>query len=236
MTFEKVRTQKIYEVVADRIEQMIIDKKIMPGEKLPSVQSLADNFSVGRSAVREALSALRAKGFVEMRQGEGTFVCEYNDKLLSQAIATATLMNKQQIQELLEVRKSLEVGAAGLAALRRTAAGLTSMKEHLDTMAENIHDQAISEQADVDFHLAIAKTSGNNMLSELMQVIAGAMAATIRDTRQLWLFSDASSAQQLLQDHRNIYQAIADGDRVRAEETMFRHLDKVDQMVDELAK
>lgn len=236
MNFRQVRPKKIYEEVATQIEAMIEKKQLKPGEKLPSVQALAEQFKVGRSAVREALSALQAKGFVEMRQGEGTFVSTYDGSALGQAIRTAVLMDPEQIRELLEVRKSLEVGAAGLAAVRRTEGQLAEMARELTVMREQLDCDAAGEQADVRFHLAIARASGNALLNDLMHTVAGAMSQTIRDSRRLWLYSDASSAEQLLKEHEAIYEAIKNQQPETAEKRMFRHLDKVIQTVYRLMK
>lgn len=234
MSFQRVQTKKIYEAVAEQIEAMIINKQLLPGEKIASVQALAKQFEVGQPAVREALSALRAKGYLEMRQGEGTFVREYDQAVVGHAIATAVLMNPQQIRELLEVRKFLEVGAAGRAALRREASHLRMMRESLHEMEQHLDDEAVGERADVDFHLAIAKASGNGILQQLMHTVAGSMTATIRDSRRLWLYSDASSAKQLLNEHQAIYKAIEEGNREQAEQLMFQHLDKVEQTMYQL--
>ncbi|MDR6997848.1 DNA-binding FadR family transcriptional regulator [Neobacillus niacini] len=74
MNYKKIKPKKIYEEVAEAIQDMIRTGKIKPGDKLDSVQQLAENFQVGRSAIREALTSLRAMGLVEMKQGEGTYV------------------------------------------------------------------------------------------------------------------------------------------------------------------
>lgn len=229
MTFQRVKPKKIYEEVAEQIEEMIRNKRLKPGDKLDSVQSLAEQFHVGRSAVREALSALRAKGYLEMRQGEGTFVREYDQTAFNHALSSVVLMNPEHIRELLEVRKFLEVGAAGAAAERHAESDLQAMTNALDQMAQHLHDEAVGEQEDVKFHLAIAKASGNEMLIQLMHTVAKAMTTTMRQSRRLWLYSDASSAKKLWQEHRAIYEAIASRQREQAEERMFQHLDKVEQ-------
>lgn len=231
MTFQRIKPKKIYEQVAEQIERMIVEKRLKPGERLASVETLAKQFAVGRSAVREALSALRAKGYLEMRQGEGTFVRDYDPSAIGHAISPAVLMNPQQISELLEVRKFLEVGAAGAAAERRTDIALEQMKEALLKMEHHLDDEAVGERADIQFHLAITQASGNRMLQQLMHTVAETMTVTMRDSRRLWLYSDASSARKLLEEHQAIFAAIRSRDREEAEQLMFLHLDKVQQTV-----
>ena len=74
MEYKSIRPKKIYEEISDLILSMIREGTLKPGDKLLSVHQLAEQFGVGRSAVREALSAVRAMGLIEMRQGEGTYV------------------------------------------------------------------------------------------------------------------------------------------------------------------
>lgn len=231
MTFQRVKSRKIYEEIADQIEQMIIKQELKTGQKLASVEALAKQFAVGRSAVREALSALRAKGLLEMRQGEGTFIRAYDRAVLSHAISSAVLMNAQEIRELLEVRKFLEVGCAGAAAERRRESDLQVMQSILEKMENNLHDEVVGEEADVRFHLAIAAASGNRMLTQLMDTVAGTMGARMRDSRRLWLYSDESTVRKLLDEHRAIFVAISTGNRLEAEQLMFRHLNKVEQTI-----
>ena len=213
---------------------MIREKEIKPGDQLASVQTLAEQFGVGRSAVREALSALRAKGLLEMRQGEGTFVRSYDRTVISHAIPTAVLMNPKEIRDLLEVRKFLEVGSAGAAAERRSEEDLARMRAALSDMEEHLDDEAVGERADVQFHLAVTKASANGMLQHLMNTVAETMTANMGDSRRLWLYAGhSSSAKQLFKEHQAIDEAIRERNRKQAEEEqlMFRHLDKVERTV-----
>ena len=84
------------------------------------MQQLAENFQVGRSAIREALSALKAMGLIEMKQGEGTYVRQFEASSIHFPLSTAMLMNKDDVINLLEVRKIIEIGAATSAAAKRT--------------------------------------------------------------------------------------------------------------------
>ncbi|AJH75636.1 HTH-type transcriptional regulator lutR [Bacillus cereus ATCC 4342] len=91
---------------------MIKNGTLKPGDKLLPVHQLAEQFQVGRSAVREALSALRAMGLIEMKQGEGTYVKNFDSSSLTKSLNNRLLMKKEDILNLLEVRKVLEVGGS----------------------------------------------------------------------------------------------------------------------------
>ncbi|WLR51820.1 FadR/GntR family transcriptional regulator [Bacillus tianshenii] len=231
MQYKRIKTRKIYEEVAEALVEMIKSAKLKPGDKLDSVQQLAENFQVGRSAIREALSALRAMGLVEMRQGEGTFVRQFDPEMLSLPIHAAVLMKKDDIQNLLEVRKILEVGAVEAAAERRTVEDLEAIKLALEEMGRASENEELGEKADLAFHMAIAKASHNELLTSLMNNVSEMMVTTMRETRRLWLYSKQATLERLHQEHHDIYHAIEAQDPKAAQQYMLNHLLKVEDVL-----
>lgn len=229
--YKQIKPKKIYEEVAEAILRMIQTGQLKPGDKLDSVQQLAENFQVGRAAIREALTALRAMGLIEMRQGEGTYVREFDPAMLSFPISTAILMSKEDVAHLLEVRKLLEVGAAGLAALKRTEEDLRAMQSALTQMREVIGDEELGEKADFLFHMAIAGATKNPLLVSLMNNVSGMMMETMRETRRIWLFAKQATTEQLLEDHIAIFEAIRDQNAELAQERMKEHLGHVEKVL-----
>ncbi|MCL9970684.1 FadR family transcriptional regulator [Anoxybacillus kestanbolensis] len=210
---------------------MIQTGQLKPGDKLDSVQQLAENFQVGRAAIREALTALRAMGLIEMKQGEGTYVREFDPAMLSFPISAAILMSKEDVAHLLEVRKLLEVGAAGVAARKRTEEDLLAMQSALTQMREAIGDEELGEKADFLFHMAIAAATKNPLLVSLMNNVSGMMMETMRETRRIWLFAKQTMTEQLLEDHIAIFEAIRDQNVELAQERMKEHLGHVEKVL-----
>ncbi|WP_078382115.1 FadR/GntR family transcriptional regulator [Sutcliffiella halmapala] len=231
MKYRKIKPKKIYEEVADSLLEMIKQGEFHPGDKLSSVEQLSENFQVSRSAVREALSALRAMGILDIRQGEGTFIKEFHADMLSLPVSTAVLMRKDDLAHLLEIRRILEVGAAAAAAERRTEADLLAMKKALEEMKEAFGNEALGEQADFDFHLAIAEASQNPLLVSLMNSVSGIMVETMRETRRLWLYGKQVTVERLYHDHEGIYQAIEKQDVTLAQKRILEHLEAVEQVL-----
>ncbi|KFZ42291.1 GntR family transcriptional regulator [Anoxybacillus sp. KU2-6(11)] len=229
--YKQIKPKKIYEEVAEAILHMIQTGQLKPGDKLDSVQQLAENFQVGRAAIREALTALRAMGLIEMKQGEGTYVREFDPAMLSFPISAAVLMNKEDVAHLLEVRKLLEVGAAGVAAKRRTDEDLRAMQSALTQMREAIGDEELGEKADFLFHMAIAAATKNPLLVSLMNNVSGMMMETMRETRRIWLFAKQATTEQLLEDHIAIFEAIREQDAELAQERMKDHLGHVEKVL-----
>ncbi|MBE7126765.1 FadR family transcriptional regulator [Bacillus mycoides] len=231
MEYKSIKPKKIYEEVSEAILTMIKNGTLKPGDKLLPVHQLAEQFQVGRSAVREALSALRAMGLIEMKQGEGTYVRNFDPSSLTKSLNNKLLMKKEDILNLLEVRKVLEVGAVRAAAAKRTEANLQNMKQWLDEMANSIGDEKAGEKADFHFHMGIAESSHNNILLELMNHVSEMIAETIGESRRIILYGEQTTSERLLEEHQSIYDAVLKQDVELAQQAMLDHLTNVEHIV-----
>ncbi len=233
MKYKQIRPKKIYEEVAEALHEMIRTGVLKPGDKLDSVQQLAENFNVGRSAVREALSALQAMGLIEMRQGEGTYVRQFEPSHLKFPLSISMLMNIDDVMNLLEVRKIIETGSAAAAAGRRTGENLAMMKKALDDMKE-AHDsgnEEAGEKSDIDFHIAVALSTQNDILIKLLTDISELIQQTIKETRRIWIYSEETTTEKLYQEHAAVYEAILAGDEHAASQAMYAHLENVEKII-----
>ncbi|HLR68122.1 FadR/GntR family transcriptional regulator [Virgibacillus alimentarius] len=230
MEYKPIKPKKIYEEVADALIDSIKNGYLKPGDKLDSVAKLAENFRVSQSVIREALSGLRAMGLIHMRQGEGTYVTTYDASRFSLPVTTAFLMKKEDVKELFEVRRILEVGAVALAATSRHADDLKLMEKRLEEMVDAIGDGELGERADFHFHQAIVNATHNDMLINLLNSVSEMMVETIRETRKVLLYAEGRD-EQLLAEHRAIYQAIKGGDADLAQRTMFDHIVGVEALL-----
>ncbi|MDN4522950.1 FadR/GntR family transcriptional regulator [Fictibacillus fluitans] len=231
MAYQKIKPKKIYEEVAEALHEMIRKGELKPGEKLDSVQQLAENFQVGRSAIREALTALKAMGLVEMRQGEGTFVREFDASAMIFPLSTAILMNQKDIKHLLQVRKILEGGAAALAAENRTESDIETLTQALKEMKEAVGNKELGEQSDLNFHLAIAGASKNPMLGQLMNTVSDMMVETMKETRRIWLYSEETTMERLHWEHAQILEAVVEQNGFKAQNFMMSHLEHVEKIL-----
>ncbi|MCB5236709.1 FadR/GntR family transcriptional regulator [Niallia alba] len=233
MEFKQIRPKKIYEEIAEALHEGIRSGGLRPGEKLASVQQLAENFHVSRSAVREALSALKAKGLIEMRQGEGTYVKEFEADQIMFSFPSAILMEKEDLNHLLEVRRIMEVGAAAAAAKNRTTEDLEKMKQALEEMKQANGIEELGEKSDLNFHLAVAAASQNALLVNLLLNVSDIMQEAMKETRRLWLFSKKTTTERLYEEHLTIYEAIVENNEAEASEAMLYHLQKVEAVLKE---
>lgn len=221
----KLTPKKSYEIVTEHIKNQIEQGELKPGDRLDSVVQLASQYGFGRSTIREALGALKAMGWLDIRHGGGTFV----KTILPEASDALSLFNRSDsLSDLLEVRKILETQTAHMAALRRNEDQLKQMENIIEQMSRTLDDEELAEQADVRFHMEIAKSSQNLVLYSLMESLSQRLQQTIRDTRTLWLFGEAPTANRLLQEHINIFQAIDRQEADLASSLMYDHITRVE--------
>ncbi len=232
MVYKKIKPKKIYEEVSDELYEMIRSGSLKPGEQLDSIQQLAENFQVGRPAIREALSALSSMGLIEIKQGEGTFVKTFDPAIMNHPLSAALLMDQDNIKHLLEVRKILESGTAEVAAKKRTEENLNELKDMLSNMEKVSDDEELSDKADISFHVAVANASQNELLITLMNHVSELMTEKMRDIRRVALYSEEMTLKQLYQQHVRIYDAIVAQDEDGARSAMLFHLQSVEESLD----
>lgn len=228
--YKQIKSKKLYEEIAEVLRGMIARGELKPGDKLESVQQLAENFQVGRSAIREALSALRAMGLVEMKQGEGTYIKYFDSEKSSLAMASPLLMDKMDVLNLVEVRKVFETGSAMYAARNRTEEDIEQMLNILEDMKTAIGDIKKEKETDIALHLAIAEATHNPLIVSLMKNITKTMTIKMQETRQIWLCSEMTTVD-LLDDHKKIVMAIMEQDEEKAQSLMHKHISVVEDNV-----
>ena len=130
------KTRKLPERVADKLREMIIQDSLKTGAKLPAEAELMERFGVSRSTVREAVKILQTEHIVDIRQGQGTFLCAMPG-LASDPLGLRFADQEELIAQLLETRLLIEPSVAALAAVRRQDKQLVAMK-NLPTILESI--------------------------------------------------------------------------------------------------
>lgn len=156
--------------VAAHLQQQITAGKYKVNEQLPIEPELMKAYGVGRSSIREAIKLLVNSGYLRVQQGVGTFVADNTgvNEPLSQRLKRA---DKEDLDE---VRQLLEMKIAEKAAVKRTAADLKKMTRLLEKrkqMAE-AGELELCVEADIQFHIAVAEASGNDMLADLYKSFA----------------------------------------------------------------
>lgn len=220
----KISNSKIYEQVADLLLEQIKSDEFKIGDKLPSIQKLATTYGVSVASIREALNALRTIGVIEIKQGYGTIVKQKEPTFFEIGEKFNSL---DQIKELLELRQIIESATVAKAAKMRTKEDLETMRHYLNEMEKAVSDGTSGEEADLDFHLTIAKATNNSLLVDLMNNISELMKDSMKETRKIFIYSRQKTMEILQDEHEKIFNAIEQQDDELATQCMNRHLTTV---------
>lgn len=210
---------RLYRVVAARIQQLIRDESIKAGARLPAERELAAKLSVSRASLREALIVLELGGIVEVRGGSGVYVSE-------QATTPADVPEVGPGPfEVLAARRSIESEVAALAAKMATDSAIDAILNAVLEMERDHEDRASNEQADRNFHLAIARATGNTALVGVIDYLWNQRGSLWHKLKEH--FQTEELRKQTLNDHRKILEAIASHDAPGARAAMKAHLERV---------
>jgi len=215
LSTEKQRSQE----VASHIKELIRDKKLKPGEKLPNELELCALFSVSRPTVREAVKALVSQGIIEIRRGKGTYVSQEpgiaEDPLGLDFITTPNLR-----LTLIEARLIIEPGAARLAAQKADDNDIAKIAASVKAMEEVVYQHKVEIHTELDFHRSIAEATRNPVIMRIIPIIMESIVKTYRDAPRT-----SEDHRHAFEEHKVIYEAIAARDPERSYDAMQSHLE-----------
>lgn len=219
--------------VARALLDYIFSGQVGPGEKLPSERQLSESFGVGRSVVREGIKSLGLLGLVEFRHGGGTYLRGSDSDLLPRVIEWGLMLGERHTADLVEARKHIERVTSELAAERRTDAQLEEIEQALEAMRDAVDVDEFVD-ADVAFHLAVAKASGNTVLSNMLTNISSLLHVWIHrvveaEHKKVVDRGDVESwpaAWSSFQEHVPVLDAIRAGKASTARAAMTTHMDR----------
>jgi len=221
--YKLVRTSRLYEQIVQQIEESIVKGSLKPGDQLPAERELAQRFGVSRTAVREAVKALREKGLVEAYSGKGTFITDGTTQAVRQSLDLMVKIGQPEgSTHLAEVRAILEPEIAALAASRIQEPELATMREAVSTMDKADQDPDAYIEADLDFHLALAEGAANPLILSLLDSIVG----LLREQR-LRIFRVPGGPERGQIHHKRILEAVEKHDPEMARQAMRAHLSQV---------
>ncbi len=205
--------RQLADVVAERIERLIVDGVLKVGQALPSERRLCEKLGISRSALREGLRVLRGRGIIETSQGRGSQVAKLSGE--QDASPLMHLFNSQPrtLYDLLEVRALLEGESARLAALRGTEADFILLRRRYEEMlaAHTAEDADPREHARLDhaFHLAVSEASHNPVLVHTLQSLTDLMLSTVFASVNN-LYHRPMQKRQIDRQHSRLFHAITE--------------------------
>lgn len=216
---ENIVKANLYEIIADRIEDMILSDPSMVGEKLPSEQAVADSFDVSRNVVRESFKILKERGFINVKNGEGSYVCKPQPQILTQFFNRMMKTEQADAADLYEIRFALDVNACALAAERISAENIKRLHDAINMMTLNFDNRELWSKYDLEFHMCIVKSTGNRLFYALYKPVAISLKQLFEKSWQL-----ENAREEGLISHNKILNALETGNSPLAREAMVEHL------------
>lgn len=228
MDINPINMKRIYQSIIEQFIGLIKDGKVKVGDKLPSERTLAGMFNVSRASIREAFSAMEIIGLVEARPGDGSFITDLNIGPFINAISPLFVNNENLETDLLDFRKLIETEAVKLTAVKPDCGSPALLGQILDSMREAMEEDNVQlgAEADIKFHKTIFSLCGNIVLIKASECIAYFLESSVRFNRAK-ILQDGDNARVLYNQHKQIYEAIRDGDPEKAAVIMAEHLDFV---------
>jgi DNA-binding FadR family transcriptional regulator len=217
------RVRRGYEQVADQLQREIMAGTIPAGSRLPTEPELAEHFGTSRSTIREALRILASQRIVETRPGNsgGSVVTRPSSQSVSEYLMLAFAMwtdEAVQVQDLFDARETMEVASAGWAATRSADTAVSTLSPFLPDDVTALDDEQILVY-DRGFHEAILDLAGNLFIQTVSVPIYDVLNKRVHRSLiapSFWL--------RIVDDHRQLMDAIAAGDPARARTLMEEHM------------
>jgi GntR family transcriptional regulator, transcriptional repressor for pyruvate dehydrogenase complex len=209
--------------MVSNVIRRIHEGKFRPSDQLPSENEFAKEFNVARGSVREAFKALEALGILETSAGKRAKVGRLNGEVMSLMVNNAVETMQVSVQQTLDLRRTLEIRTARIAALRRSEQSLGKIVNAAKRMRLHRGDSVSQTAADIDFHIAIAEATGNPLYTVMIE----SFRIVMEKTCPVGWNSRSSEAQRdaIFDMHDAIAEAIRQQDANAAEQAMALHFD-----------
>jgi len=221
--FIEIQVKSPVDMIIRQIRSLITSGQLSSGDRLPPERKLAEKLGVSRTNVRDAIKKLEFYGILKRLPQSGTVVSGMGITALEGLITDVLKVEKSDFASLVETRVILEINAAKIAALRRTPEDILEMKKALTAFENKVRSYEPAVEEDLIFHLKIAEASKNNVLKSLMLIITPDIVSSFLKYK----VCDATFANKVIEEHKEILKQIINGDGEAASRAMEIHLKDV---------
>lgn len=215
---EAKSTPKSYEA-AEKIKEIIYEKKLKPGDRLDNETILAEELGVGRSTVREAVKRLEESGILTVKRGAGTYISKKSAKLTDPPGLGIIGIDEELALELLDVRIILESESVALTAINASEKDIEAITRQKNKVETKIRQGENHWEEDAKFHKMIAEATDNRIIAKLVPVIQRSVGITIE-------FTSKKFSNSTIELHNQIVDAIIRRDVRGAKGAMITHLNE----------
>jgi len=214
--FDDVKKEKLSNVdlVIERIKTLLIERKLNPGDLLPSENVLSESIGVSRGTIREAMKILSAFGIVEIRRGNGTYIATSANRKIFDPLIFSLIVTNSDSEELIQLREMMEVGVIDLIIKNATDDDIEELKaahqQMEDLVSAGVDDLDRLNACDLHFHRVMAKVTRNHLVENIYNFVIDIFAPTI-------------NARYAIDVHRKLLYAIVTRNRDQATSSEHEH-------------
>lgn len=226
-SLQVIQKTKIIEQVIEALKDYILKGNYKNGNYLPTEVELCKMMGIGRSTLREAVMILESQGFVRKMHGVGVMIVDESLSATSEMLRLMLIRKGYTMAELFEVRYINEIRTAELAALHATRENLEEIEKHLMIMRNSMSTNTEYLNADIEFHLAIARASQNSVFTMILQIVRPLLEDMIKETLKY-----NHRPEHSMKYHERIFDYIKNKDSDNSALAMKKHLEGTRQMLD----
>ena len=222
--YPQLQSVRLADQVVESLKLEIIEGRLKPGVKLPTERELSERFGVSRTVIREATKSLEQSGLIIVQPGRGTSVVNQTHNALKDSLGLLmdSHIQKSKISALVEIREILEPGIVYLAAKNATLRDMLELQAAVEVMDAAIDDKDAFIEADIEFHLALARATQNPLIAPILDPFLDLLSIQRYETFEI---RDGARRGQIY--HKKILEAILHKDSAAAENAMKEHLNQV---------
>lgn len=205
--------------IADQLEERILSQELKAGDRLPGEIELAEQFGTSRNILREAITTLKERGLVQVRNGSGAYVMQPDAQVLGDVVNRLVAAGSASIQEVYELRVAIEVQSCKLAANNATSEDLETLEDLIVQMKHDYRDDQLWSKLDYNFHRELAVATQNSLFPEFLRPLMNTVC-DLSDRHPRTFDARLRGIEQ----HERIVSAIRSGSQSAAEQAMAEHL------------
>jgi DNA-binding FadR family transcriptional regulator len=224
--FSPIRNRRTFDEISTEIKKMILEGTFKPGDKLPSESEIARQFNVGRQTVREALRMLELSGFITVQKGGGggSVITNTILKTISKSFLDAAIMKNISVSELTVARVEIEKLVISHAIANSTDKDIAILNENIRKATDKISQGIQAFDENIDFHILLAQASKNGVFTIVVESIMAITADFLSRIPQT-----VEISKKVLDEHKQVLEAIVKRDKERAIHLMEEHLAFLDE-------
>ena len=230
--FMPVNAGRTSDLIVEQIRWLIRERKLLPGDRLPSERDLCDLFGVSRVTVREALRMLQSSGLLDVKVGAkgGAFVTAPHGDQIRDGIADLLIVSSLSAHEVTEAREILELGTIPLVCARTTKDDLEDLDLLVASARQALRKGDYTMEMSTAFHIRLAQCAHNGAVDLIIESFRNALLLSMQRAQQ----AAPEMGRKGVEEHAAVVDAVREHDSEKASAIMSEHLERTASRVSDV--